>query len=68
MKTLLVSAVVLLTFSEIAHGATKSKCDVVEALKDQSVPDRDIRDCKWFIVRYNCNWLEYYITNKTSWT
>lgn len=43
---LLVFAVVLLAVTEIAHAGTKSKCDVVTALRNQNVPDSDIRDCK----------------------
>lgn len=46
MKMLLVFAVVLLAVTEIAHAGTKSKCDVVTALRNQNVPDSDIRDCK----------------------
>lgn len=47
MKMLLVFGVVLLAFSEIAQARTKSKCDVVRALRNENVPDSEIRDCKW---------------------
>lgn len=46
MKMLLVFGVVLLAFSEIAQARTKSKCDVVRALRNENVPDSEIRDCK----------------------
>ena len=45
---LLVFGAVLLAFSEMAQAwGTKSKCDVVSALRKQNVPDSEIRDCKW---------------------
>ena len=47
MKALQVFAVVLLSFWGIAYAGTKSKCQVVDALRDEGVPDSEIRDCKW---------------------
>ena len=47
MKMLLVFGVVLQAFSEMAQAGTKSKCDVVRALRRENVPDSEIRDCKW---------------------
>ena len=46
MKALQVFAVVLLAFWGIAFAGTKSKCQVVNALRDEGVPDSEIRDCK----------------------
>ena len=46
MKVLLVVSVVLLAFGGIASAGTKSKCQVVGALRNQGVPDSEIRDCK----------------------
>ena len=46
MKALQVFAVVLLAFWGIAYAGTKSKCQVVNALRDEGVPDSEIRDCK----------------------
>ena len=47
MKMLLVFGVLLLAFSEMAQAGRKSKCEVVRALRNQNVPDWEIRDCKW---------------------
>lgn len=47
MKMLLVFGVVLLAFSKMAQAGTVTKCDVVRALRNENVPDSEIRDCKW---------------------
>lgn len=41
---LLVFGVVLLAFSKMAQAGTVSKCDVVRALRNENVPDSEIRD------------------------
>lgn len=46
MRALQVFAVVLLAFGGIAYAGTKTKCQVVNALRDEGVPDSQIRDCK----------------------
>lgn len=35
---------------EICHAATKTKCEVVKALRDEGAPDSDLRNCE-----YPCN-------------
>lgn len=47
MKTLQIfAALILLALVELAHAGTKSKCDVVRALRNENVPDSEMRDCK----------------------
>jgi len=49
MKTLGAFLVAMVMVSP-TFGATKTRCEVVKALRAQGVPDRDLRDCK-----YNCH-------------
>lgn len=45
MKTLQIfAALMLLAFGELAHAGTKSKCDVVRALRNENVQDSEMRD------------------------
>ena len=48
MAELEVFTVVLLALSGIAYASkTKTKCEVVNALKDAGARESDMRDCKW---------------------
>ena len=35
-----------LVLGEMANAGTKTKCDVVRALRIENVPNSDMRDCK----------------------
>ena len=35
-----------LALGEMANAGTKTKCDVVRALRIENVPNSDMRDCK----------------------
>ena len=43
---LLYIAVVATTLVALSYGATKTKCEVVKALRAQGVQNGDLRDCK----------------------
>ena len=44
---LLYIAVVATTLVALAYGATRTKCEIVKALRDQGVPNSELRDCKY---------------------
>ena len=44
---LLYIAVVATTLVALAYGATKTKCEIVKALRNQGVPYSELRDCKY---------------------
>lgn len=54
MKGLLFLCFTFLCFMEYSEAATKTKCEVVRALRNEGVPDTDLRDCKYiiFIIFY----------------
>lgn len=61
---LLVFGLVLLAFSEMAQAGRKSKCEVVRALRNQNVPDWEIRD--WLCLVKHESSYRYDVTNDNS--
>ncbi|XP_060560672.1 lysozyme c-1-like [Ruditapes philippinarum] len=60
MDAFRIVALLTIAFIDCSLGATKSKCDVVNALKAEGVPDADMRD--WLcLVQHESNY-EYNVT------
>jgi hypothetical protein len=59
MDAFRIVALLTIAFIDCSLGATKSKCDVVNALKAEGVPDADMRDCKYKRIYFNVNVKEY---------
>jgi len=60
MKMLGVFLVAMVMVSP-TFGATKTRCQVVQALRAQGVPDGDLRDCTYNF--YNCTTLHVNVKN-----
>lgn len=65
MKTLQIfSALILLALLELAHAGTKSKCAVVRALRNENVPDSQMRD--WLCLVKHESGFRYSATNNNN--